>query len=73
MTDEQLARLFQPCTQADSSTMRKDGGTELGLAISQHFCRMMGGEITVESVYGRGSVFTVCLPYHSVGSVSQRQ
>jgi len=62
MTAEQIANLFQPFTQADSSTTKKYGGTGLGLTISQKFCQMMGGEITVESESGKGSVFYVYLP-----------
>jgi len=62
MTPEQMARLFESFTQAESSTSRRYGGTGLGLAITRRFCRMMGGDVTVESHAGAGSVFTVVLP-----------
>jgi adenylate cyclase len=62
MTAEQQAKLFQDLTQADSLTARRYGGTGLGLAISRKLARMMGGDVTVTSEPGKGSVFTVCLP-----------
>ena len=70
MTAEQQAKLFEEFTQADASTAQRFGGTGLGLAISRKLARMMGGDVTVTSEPGKGSVFTVRLPGDADGLVS---
>jgi CheY-like chemotaxis protein len=62
MTPEQMARLFEAFTQAEASTTRRFGGTGLGLSLTRHFCRMMGGDVTAQSAPGAGSTFTIRLP-----------
>jgi len=60
---ETQARLFRPFTQADTSTTRNFGGTGLGLAISRQLANIMGGDISLQSVPGEGTVFTVRIPF----------
>jgi len=62
MTPEQQAKLFEEFSQADATTAQRFGGTGLGLAITRKLARIMGGDVTVESTPGQGSIFTVRLP-----------
>jgi signal transduction histidine kinase len=62
MNSEQVGRLFEAFAQAEASTSSRFGGTGLGLNITRHFSRMLGGDVRVESEPGVGSVFTLLLP-----------
>jgi adenylate cyclase len=62
MTPEQQAKVFEEFAQADATTAQRFGGTGLGLSITRKLARMMGGDVTVSSEPGKGSVFTVRLP-----------
>ena len=62
MSPDQVGRLFERFTQADETTTRRFGGTGLGLALSRAFAQLLGGDITVTSVEGRGTSFTLRVP-----------
>jgi signal transduction histidine kinase len=62
ISPDNLQKLFKDFNQAEASTSSKYGGTGLGLALSQSLCRMMGGDISVESEFGRGSCFIIRVP-----------
>lgn len=67
LSPEQIADLFQPFQQVDSTAGRRFGGTGLGLALTRRFCRMMDGDVSAESTLGQGAVFTMRLPRVSQG------
>jgi signal transduction histidine kinase/CheY-like chemotaxis protein len=73
MTPAQMGRLFQSFAQGDASTSRRFGGTGLGLALSRGFARMMGGDISVESEAGKGSVFTMRIPANVAPPIAREE
>jgi CheY-like chemotaxis protein/anti-sigma regulatory factor (Ser/Thr protein kinase) len=68
IAEDKLEHVFKEFSQADSSTTRNYGGTGLGLAISKRFCQILGGDLTLQSVPGEGSTFTIRLPATLPGS-----
>lgn len=70
ISSDQMARLFERFSQADTSTTRDYGGTGLGLAIARRLARMLGGDVTVVSTPNRGSCFTVTVETGPLGGVS---
>ena len=64
MSEDQLARVFEPFVQGESSTSKKYGGTGLGLALCKRFTKLLGGQLEAESHEGAGTRFTIVLPIH---------
>jgi adenylate cyclase len=72
MTPEQMGKLFREFSQAEATTAARFGGTGLGLAITRKLARMMGGDVTVSSEPGKGSVFALSLPTEPVSRSDRR-
>lgn len=70
ISDEMIPKVFEEFTQTESPTKRTHGGTGLGLAISRRLCHLLGGEITVTSELGEGTIFTVDLPADATAMAS---
>lgn len=62
IAEDVIAEVFEPFTQGDGSAVRRSGGSGLGLAVTRRLCRLMGGDVWVESTPGKGSLFTIALP-----------
>jgi PAS domain S-box-containing protein len=62
MSEAQLARVFDPFSQSDSSIRQREGNTGIGLSLSLRFCQMLGGDMRARSAEGHGTTFTVTLP-----------
>jgi signal transduction histidine kinase len=62
MNEDQMGRIFESFSQADTSISRRFGGTGLGLSITKQYCEMLGGQLTVQSVLDRGTTFTMRIP-----------
>jgi CheY-like chemotaxis protein len=68
---DKIAKVFEEFGQADDSTSREYGGTGLGLPLSRRFCQLLGGDLTVESQPGRGSIFTIRVPAILPGTATE--
>jgi len=73
MTPEQIARVFDPFSQAETGTTRKYGGTGLGLSISKNIVEMMGGKLFVESTPGVGSKFSFSLTFNTIDVTEEQR
>jgi len=62
IAEENLERIFDAFSQVEQAPTRRVGGTGLGLSVTRNLARLMGGDVTVESRFGGGSIFTVRLP-----------
>ena len=71
MDEDTQNRVFEPFTQADTSTTREYGGTGLGLSISRHYIELMGGDIIVNSAVGKGTKITLSMPFEIAKETTQ--